>query len=78
MAGYTLNPFLDASSALRLPEWYVWVDGSAPVGPVSAHQIARGIRAGKVPDDACLARVGTRAWQEVLESEAVISALKAL
>jgi hypothetical protein len=78
MAPYKLNPFLDTSAALSLPEWYVWVDGSDPVGPVSVNQIARGIRAGKVPDDACVARSGSRFWQEVLDTEAVITALKAL
>jgi hypothetical protein len=73
---YTLNPFLDPAEALTLAEWYVRVAGSDPVGPVSAKQIAQAIREGKVPDDACIARSGVDYWQEVLDSEAVISALK--
>ena len=76
MAYYTLNPFMAPDDALTLPEWYVWVAGRDPVGPVSVNQIARGIREGKLPDDACIARSGDKYWEEALDSEAVISALK--
>ena len=78
MSACTLNPFLDPTEALRIPEWYVWVEGGDPVGPVSANQIARGIRAGKVPGDAQIARGGGGQWEEALEAGAVLEALKAL
>ena len=78
MSACTLNPFLSPNDALRIPEWYVWVDGGDPVGPVSADQIARGIRAGRVPCDAQIARGGGVRWEEALESMAVVEALKAL
>jgi hypothetical protein len=74
----SLNPFLDPAEAISLPEWYVWVEGGDAVGPVSANQIARGILAGKVPRDAQVARHGDDAWFEVLDSGAVVAALKSL
>ncbi len=74
----TLNPFLDTHDAIAIAEWYVSVDGSDPVGPVSANQIARGLRAGKVPSDARVARGGGTEWADVLDSRAVLEALKAL
>jgi hypothetical protein len=73
-----LNPFLDPEDALAVSEWYVQVEDGEPVGPVSVNQIARGIRAGKVPEDARIARSGGEGWEEVLDSEAVIAALKGL
>jgi hypothetical protein len=78
MSACTLNPFLDPGQALRIPEWYVWVAGGDPVGPVSADQIARGIRAGKVPGDAQVARGCGGQWEEALDASAVREALKAL
>jgi hypothetical protein len=77
MSACTLNPFLDPTQALTIPEWYVCVEGGDPVGPVSADQIARGIRAGRVPCDAQIARSGGTSWEEALESSAVMEALKA-
>jgi hypothetical protein len=74
----SLNPFMDPAHALVLPEWYVRVEDGDPVGPVSADQIARGIRAGKVPSDARVVRGGDRQWEDVLSSGAVLAALKAL
>ena len=73
-----LNPFLAPEEALIAPEWYVWVEEGDPVGPVSADQIARGIKAGRVPGDAQVARAGGTHWTEVLDSSAVVDALKAL
>ncbi|HSO36651.1 MAG TPA: hypothetical protein VLT33_29200 [Labilithrix sp.] len=63
---------------LATPQYLVWVDGSEPVGPVSANQIARGIRAGKVPPDANLQRVDDFFATGVLEEPDVITALKHL
>lgn len=73
-----LNPFLDPGQTLTLREWYVYVHGGETVGPVSADQIARGIRAKKVPGDAQVVRVGDTRWEDVLDSPAVLAALKAL
>ena len=78
MAVSELNPFLTPVDALAVAEWYVRVGEDEPVGPVSADQIARGVRAGKIPEDAEVARIGATYWEEVFESPAVIAALKAL
>ena len=78
MSTTALNPFLDPGDALHLQEWYVHVQGGDPVGPVSADQIARGIRAKKVPGDAQVVRIGDTRWEDVLDSGAVLAALKAL
>jgi hypothetical protein len=64
--------------ALTIQQYLVWVSGSEPVGPVSADQIARGIRAGKVPSDASLQRVGDLFSSDVLDEPEVIAALKTL
>lgn len=64
------------SPALTARQYLVWVSGSDPVGPVSADQIARGIRAGKVPIDASLQRVGDLFSSDVLDEPEVIAALK--
>jgi hypothetical protein len=66
------------SSQLIIPQYLVWVEGSEPVGPVSADQIARGIRAGKVPTDASVQRVGDLFSSDVLDEPEVIAALKLL
>lgn len=57
-------------------EYLVWMPGTDPVGPVSADQIARGIRAGKVPPDASIQRVGDLFSRDVLDEPEVIEALK--
>jgi hypothetical protein len=74
----TLNPFMPPADALTIREWYLCVDDTDPVGPVSVDQIARGIRAGKVPGHAQITRYGGADWQNVLDSRAVVEALKAL
>ena len=56
--------------------WHVWVEGGEAVGPVSAHQLARGIRAGRVPPDASVQRSGDVFWSGILDEPAIISALK--
>jgi len=58
--------------------WLVFVDGADTVGPVSARQIARGIRAGKVPTDASVQRAGDVWWSGVLDEPVVIEALKSV
>ena len=55
--------------------WLVWAGGE-PVGPVSARQIALGIRAGKVPTDASVQRTGDVWWSGVLDERVVLEALK--
>lgn len=67
-----------ARSRLDDPEWLVHVDGGPVVGPVSASQIARGIRAGRVPADASLQRAGDVFWSSVLDELDVIAALKSI
>jgi hypothetical protein len=66
------------SPSLRVRQYLVWVPGVDAIGPVSADQIARGIRAGKVPPDASIQRVGDFFAQDLLEEPEVIEALKAL
>ena len=73
-----LNPFVDPTEALVLREWYVSVGDGECVGPVSADQIARGLRAGKVPSDALVVRGGDAQWEDILSHDAVHAALKAL
>jgi len=72
------NPFMPTEDALTLREWYVRVDDGDAVGPVSADQIARGIKLGRVPTDAMMARFDRSDWANVLDSVAVLTALRAL
>ena len=58
--------------------WLVWVDGAELVGPVSVRQIARGIRAGKVPTEASVQRAGDVWWSGILDEPLVIEALKSV
>jgi hypothetical protein len=78
MSQCTLNPFLAPTDAIALPEWFVCMSGGAPIGPVSAAQIAQGIKAGQVPSDAQIARSGGGTWEEVLDARAVLDALKSI
>jgi hypothetical protein len=66
------------ASGLKVAQFLVWIEGGDPVGPVSADQIARGIRAGKVPADASVQRVGDLFASDVLDEADVIAALKHL
>lgn len=66
-----------SQAALDDQAWLVFVEGGDLVGPVSARQIARGIRAGKVPADASVQRAGDVWWSGVLDEPSVIAALKA-
>jgi hypothetical protein len=72
------NPFMETDDALVLREWYVRVDDGETVGPVSADQIARGIKLGRVPSDAMIARFDQTLWANVLDSGAIVAALRSL
>ncbi len=63
---------------LLAQRYLVWVEGSELVGPVSADQIARGIRAGRVPTHASLQREGDLFAYDILDEPEVIAALKQL
>jgi hypothetical protein len=64
---------------LEQPIWLVYVDGGDNViGPVSARQLARGIRAGRVPADASVQRSGEVFWSGILDEADIIAALKTL
>jgi hypothetical protein len=78
MSHFALNPFFDPQDALVFREWYVSVDGGETVGPVSADQIARGIRGGQVPSHAQMTRFDQSIWEDVASSSAVVAALRAL
>ena len=64
------------SPELLSKEFMIWTSGSDMLGPVSADQIARGLRAGKVPSDASIQRVGDLFATDVLDEPLVIAALK--
>jgi len=87
MSHCTLNPFLAPHDAITIPEWLVAFHGRPPVGPVSAAQIAHGIKAGDVPSDARIARAvyrggavhsASKTWEDVLDARAVLDALKSI
>lgn len=61
---------------LAAPVWHVWIEGSAPVGPVSADQIARGIRAGRVPSDASVRHESEIFWSDLYDQRDIVDALK--
>jgi hypothetical protein len=63
---------------LEQPIWLVWVEGGETVGPVSARQLARGIRSGRVPADASVQRTGDVFWSGILDEADIIAALKTL
>src|SRR5512142_1856301 len=62
-----------------LPQYYVYSADNNHVGPVSAELIARGIVAGKIPDDAFVAPLGSNAWTpyaQVAEVHAAVTNAK--
>ena len=65
-------------SPFEVAQWLVYVEGGEVVGPVSANQIARGIRAGRVPSEASVQAVGEVFWTGLLDEPVMIAALKAL
>jgi hypothetical protein len=62
--------------ALAARVWHVWVEGGEPVGPVSADQIARGLRAGKIPSDASVRHEDEPFWSDLFDNADVVAALK--
>jgi hypothetical protein len=58
--------------------WLVYVEGGPVVGPVSANQVARGIREGRVPTEASIQAVGEVFWTGLLDEPAIIAALKSI
>jgi hypothetical protein len=67
-----------APAPLDAPGWLVYVEGSPVVGPVSASQVAHGIRSGRVPADASIQAIGEVFWTGVLDEPAVVAALKSV
>ncbi len=59
-------------------KWMVYVQGGEVVGPVSADQIARGIKAGVIPMEASVQQAGEVFWDGVLDNQHIIAALKSL
>jgi hypothetical protein len=63
----------------EIANWFVWAPGAENVvGPVTAAQLARGLRAVKVPMDASVQRAGDVWWSDILEQPEVIEALKSI
>lgn len=67
---------LDPRLAERV--WFVWAEGTEPVGPVSADQIARGIRAGRVPSDVSVRHESEIFWSDLIDQRVIVDALKAV
>ncbi len=67
-----------APNPLEMDVWMVYVEGGEVVGPVSAHQLARGIRAGRIPTEASIQRAGEVFWTGLLDEPLIIAALKTL
>jgi hypothetical protein len=67
---------MEQAERLHEQSWYVWIEGGDVVGPVSANQVARGIKAGRVPSDASVQRHGDVWWSGVLDAPDIIEALK--
>jgi hypothetical protein len=69
----------NATARLTERAWFVYVEGAgAPVGPLSAAQLAHGLREGTVPRSASVQRGGAVWWSGILDEPDVIAALKAL
>jgi hypothetical protein len=59
-------------------KWMVYVEGGQVVGPVSADQIARALKAGMIPMEASVQQAGEVFWDGILDQPAIIAALKSL
>src|SRR5436190_16096873 len=59
-------------------KWMVYVQGGEVVGPVSADQVARGIKAGVIPIEASVQAAGEVFWDGVFDNPAIMAALKSL
>jgi serine/threonine-protein kinase len=58
-----------------MDEWFVCVPGGKAIGPVSTSLLLRGIRSGKVHDEALVCRRGEKTWRGVLEVPELASAM---
>jgi len=76
MAALTRRPSSAHERDLVQAVFHVCVEGSDPIGPVSAEQIARGVIAGRVPRDAFVAREGAESWTDLLDVPEVVRAMK--
>jgi hypothetical protein len=56
--------------------WHVWIEGGEPIGPVSADQIARGVRAGRVPSEASVRHESEIFWSDLLDQRVILEAIK--
>src|SRR5688500_13046855 len=73
-----LEPETPLDPRLAAPVWHVWVEGGDPIGPVSADQIARGVRAGRVPSDASVRHDSDVFWSDLLDQRDILDAIKAV
>jgi hypothetical protein len=78
MVPASVPPASTQDPRLFMKGFFVHVEGTEPVGPVSANQVARGIKAGKIPAEASIQWQGDLWWKGVYDEPAVIAALKAL
>lgn len=69
---------VDVEPRLAERVWHVWIEGGDPIGPVSAEQIARGIRAGRVPSEASIRHDRAIFWSDLLDERDILEALKAV
>ena len=53
---------LQARTAEAVPPWFIFREGSAPLGPLTDALLQRGVEADRVPTDALLGRANTTAW----------------
>ena len=67
----------NSAGLFDVAQWLVYVGGQV-VGPVSAHQIAQGIRSGHVTSDASIQPAGAVFWTGILDEPVVIGALKSI
>lgn len=74
-----MPPASSQDPRLFMKGFFVHVEGATePVGPVSADQVARAIRAGKIPAEASIQWQGDLWWKGVYDEPAIIAALKSL
>jgi hypothetical protein len=71
-----LSSSAPVDSRLAAPVWHVSIEGGDPVGPVSADQIARGLRSGRVPARARVRHERDSSWSDLLDIRDVIAALE--
>jgi hypothetical protein len=74
----SIPPASTQDPRLFMKGFFIHVAGSDPVGPVSANQVARGIKAGKIPAEASIQWQGDLWWKGVYDEPAIIAALKTI